>query len=203
MIPARRGELGFSMIETLIALAILGLVLSVLPSTVRLGQRAWEARADIETRNAVPGALGFLEQRLSEARATLIMREDGALAGSFIGTPRSLSFAAPEPPSAPGGLYLYRLSVASDGTEPRLVLTAAPLESASTATPLEIFAVPVSEATFAYFGRSSTGTRTSWSGEWTARDVLPRLVEIVVRVGAGPRTRTHRIVVEPKLAATG
>jgi general secretion pathway protein J len=203
MTKPRRGELGFSMIETLIALAILGLVLSALPSTVRLGQRAWEARAEIETRNAVPGALGFLEQRLAEAQATLVRRDDGTLAGSFLGAPRSLAFAAPEPPSAPGGLYLYRLSVTSDGAAARLTLTAAPLESATTAAPLEIFAVPMTEATFAYFGRTSLTSVPTWSAEWTARDALPRLVEIVVRVGTGPRTRTHRIVVEPKLAPTG
>jgi len=200
--PGRRDS-GFSMIETLIALSILALVLTALPSTVRLGQRAWEARAEIETRTAVPGALGFLDQRLSEAQATLLRREDGTLAGSFLGSSRGLSFAAPEPPSAPGGLYLYRLSVTSGGAEPRLTLTAAPLEAATTATPLEIFAVPVTDASLAYFGRTAPNAPAVWSGEWTARDTLPRLVEIVVRVGTGPRTRTHRIVAEPKLAPTG
>ena len=198
------GDAGFTLIETVVALSVVALFLAAMPSTIRMGQRAWEARDVIEARAAVPSALSFIEQRLAETHAGIVRRSDGTLGGAFVGEPKAVEFLAPQPPSASGGLYRYRLQLRPEGGRSALVLTASPLTDGADARPAateRVLATDVRSLEFSYLGRERAASQPGWSRSWVRTDQVPRLVEIKLAVGDGPLAMRHRVVVELRLGA--
>lgn len=204
MIENTKRDAGFTLIETVVALSVVALFLVAMPSTIRMGQRAWEARDVIEARAAVPSALSFIEQRLAETHSGIVRRSDGTLGGAFVGEPGAVEFLAPQPPSAPGGLYRYRLQLRQEGARSALVLTMSPLaDGANTGAPTteHVLATGVQSLELSYLGRDRAALQPVWSRSWTRQDHVPRLVEIRLGVGDGPLAMSHRVVVELRLGA--
>lgn len=114
---------GFTLVELLIALALIGLISLLLFSGLRLGTRAWEGVETVAERTAEPRiARNFLERVLVQARpARITFDEEEVLV--FAGDAENLELVAPlsEHVGTPG-LYVLRLSLAN-GTEKQLVLT--------------------------------------------------------------------------------
>jgi general secretion pathway protein J len=114
---------GFTLVELLVGLAILGLIAALLFSGLRLGQRAWE-RTDARAQRTADLALArdFLRGALRQARSV-----DHALGNRtvrlFWGDHYRLEWVSP--PSAHvgyGGLALWRLEVEPRATGNALVL---------------------------------------------------------------------------------
>lgn len=115
---------GFTLVELLIALAIVSLITLMLFSGLQLGSRAWEGVDAVSERvSEVRLARDFLMTTLSQARPTTIVLE-GSEELILAGDGESLEFAAPlsEQVGVPG-LYILRLSLVPIGGEDALVLT--------------------------------------------------------------------------------
>ncbi|MEA3278179.1 MAG: prepilin-type N-terminal cleavage/methylation domain-containing protein, partial [Pseudomonadota bacterium] len=116
-------EGGFTLVELLIALALIGLITLLLFSGLRLGSRAWEAVEATADRTAELRIVrNFLERALVQARAVEVTldAEDRLV---FSGDAENLELAAPlSESSAVAGLYILRLSL-EEGRRRRLVLT--------------------------------------------------------------------------------
>lgn len=114
---------GFTLVELIIALALIGLITLMLFSTLRLGTRAWEGVETLAERTAEPRiARNFLTRALIQSRPTQVTF-DGAQMLIFSGDTENLEFVAPlsEHVGTPG-LYILRLSL--EQSEPaRLILT--------------------------------------------------------------------------------
>lgn len=115
---------GFTLVELLIALAMVGLITLLLFSALRIGARAWDA-VDLvaERTGALRLARDFLQRTLSQARGTTLIF-DGAQVSAFAGDAERLEFVAPlaERVGVPG-VYILRLTLVGDGDERDLVLT--------------------------------------------------------------------------------
>lgn len=114
---------GFTLVELIIALALIGLISLLLFSGLRLGNRAWEGVEAVSERTAAPRiARNFLVRTLSQVRPAQVTF-DAEQVLVFSGDAENLEFVAPlsEHVGTPG-LYILRLSLAQDST-PRLVLT--------------------------------------------------------------------------------
>jgi general secretion pathway protein J len=121
---ARLGNGGFTLIELVIALTIIGLIALLLFSGLRLGGRTWEAVEVIGERfSGLRLADGFLTRTLTQARpaeATF----DGATRPVFSGDGERLEFVAPlSEHVGVAGLYILRLTLEAHGADTRLVLT--------------------------------------------------------------------------------
>ncbi|EXJ17110.1 prepilin-type N-terminal cleavage/methylation domain-containing protein [Imhoffiella purpurea] len=115
---------GFTLVELLIALAIIGLITLLLFSGLRLGSRAWEAVDAAALRTGdLRLAHGFLRTSLSQMR-TLSTTFDGEQILLFNGDSRHIEFAAPlsDRVGIPG-IYVLRLALEDDRERPSLVLT--------------------------------------------------------------------------------
>jgi general secretion pathway protein J len=121
---ASRGTGGFTLVELLIALAMVALIALLLFSGLRLGSRAWEGvDASAERTGAMRLANEFLARALTQVRpATLAV--DGAEVSIFAGDQQRLEFAAPlsEHVGVPG-VYVLRLGLEGSGKRRDLVLT--------------------------------------------------------------------------------
>lgn len=115
--------LGFTLVELVIALALIGLISLLLFAGLRLGTRAWEGVETMAERIAEPRvAVDFLARALTQARPAQIMF-DAEQVLIFSGDEETLEFVAPlsEHVGTPG-LYILRLSL-ERGERLQLVLT--------------------------------------------------------------------------------
>lgn len=116
--------LGFTLIELIIALALIALITLLLFSGLRLGARAWDGVDALAERHAeLRSARTFLDQALRQSRDLTLRLEDQDHQ-VFAGNADSLEFAAPlsEYVGVPG-LYILRLGLDGRGENRRLVLT--------------------------------------------------------------------------------
>lgn len=120
-LPPSALSAGFTLVELLIALALVSLIVLLLFSGLRLGTHAWEGVETIAERTAGPRiARSFLARILTQARPARVSFEaEDVLV--FAGDAENLELVAPlsEHVGTPG-LYVLRLSLAGEG---QLVLT--------------------------------------------------------------------------------
>ena len=114
---------GFTFVEMVIALALIGLITLMLFSGLRLGTRAWEGVENIAEQTAEPRiARSFLARALAQVRPAQITF-DGEQLLVFGGDEENLEFVAPlSEHVGTSGLYILRLSLQQDEVT-RLVLT--------------------------------------------------------------------------------
>ncbi|CRI64889.1 General secretion pathway protein J [Thiocapsa sp. KS1] len=120
----RRNAEGFTLVELLIALAIVSLITLMLFSGLSLGSRAWESVDAVSERvSEVRVTRDFLMSTLSQARATTLTL-DAETINVFAGDSERLEFVAPlsEQVGVPG-LYILRLGLVPIDRDVSLVLT--------------------------------------------------------------------------------
>jgi general secretion pathway protein J len=197
---------GFTLVELVIALALIGLISLLLFAGLRLGTRAWEGVEAAAERTAEPRiARNFLERALTQARpARLTYDAEQILV--FAGDAQNLELVAPlsEHVGIPG-LYVLRLSL----QEERLVLTRwllhpDVLEGFGDVPPWEPFADgggpaaagsldqdraagahgttllldAVEELEITYFGVAEGEQDPGWHGEWLDQSRMPMAVRV-------------------------
>ncbi|MBK5966613.1 general secretion pathway protein GspJ [Thiocystis minor] len=115
---------GFTLVELLIALAMISLITLLLFSGLRLGSRTWESiNASAEQVGALRLAHGFLSRTLSQARfvTTTIDAESVVIFG---GDAQQIEFTAPlSQHVGVSGLYILRLTLEDQGDDHALILT--------------------------------------------------------------------------------
>jgi general secretion pathway protein J len=175
------GENGFTLLELLIALVLLGLVFAVLGAGLRFGTLAWQAGAaqlaDADERQLV-------DRVIRRQLAAALAGPDGVgqSGEAFTGTVQELHFIGPAPArSMPAGVYHLELRLEPDGNGQALVLSWRNADD--TSVPGAVGAEPVlrdlADLRFAYFGDRGDGTR-DWSDHWQGGSGPPRAVRISV-----------------------
>ena len=178
---------GFTLLELLVAMTLLGLIGAMAAGGFRFGLAAWERGG--ETGIAATEASQALKavRRLFDGARPIPLRaqEDQEPAILFTGTPDRVIFAAPLPAAvAPPGDFLVELRLVDD----RLMLRATPLAHAPPILgPESLSAVLVeglSGARFRYFGTVPVENAEDeispmrWQPVWAGRTVLPMLVAL-------------------------
>jgi general secretion pathway protein J len=182
---------GFTLLELLIAITLLGFILILLFGGLRLGSRSWDAgdtRAGKTTHLTLLHE--FLRRELSQVTPYFWKKVANADI-AFIGERDSLMMVAPIAVHlGPGGLYLQGLSL-DDG---KLVMRQAPTDSDSTDfSALDdsekiALADHVEELEFAYYGQENKDAEPQWTDHWQSQDTpqrLPFLIRIRIRFDDG------------------
>jgi len=114
---------GFTLLELLISLTIVGVILVLIFGSLRIGSRAWEkGEADVEVQQRERVVLGLMRRQIASICDREIDTEDGAYL--FKGNDRSMTFTsrAPVIPTIRSGMVYVKYMVnASVGDENQLL----------------------------------------------------------------------------------
>jgi general secretion pathway protein J len=194
--PRHPVDQGFTLLELLVAITLLGLLMAALFGSLRLGARVWEtgeARLDASARVQI--VQDFLRQRLAEALPleAVVRAEDAPPEPLFAGGIEAVRFANVLPEHLGAGLYLMELALAEDADgegRRNLVLRWQPLDlgapsAVGSAEPQErVLLDGVEGLELAYFGSIEPRLAPEWWPQWEGQDVLPGLVRVQVRFAA-------------------
>lgn len=215
--PRRSGttkpDAGFSLIETIVALTLLAAMLAMVPGTLRLASRAWQAQDGMDRISRIASARAALTHHLRQAMP-LARTDTDAVSGSidFTGAPDAVAFVAPAPQSAASsGLVAYRLHRTPPlgaGRAGDLVMTMQPRAGSAgdVATPSgvarsAVILEDVTDLSLRYFGAAERGGAGIWQDQWRERTRLPELVEVSIAIRGAAGLQREVVVVETQLRA--
>ena len=207
-------QAGFTLLEVLVVMVLLGLIVTAGFSALRLSGRSWEAGVAhgerIEEQTAGPAYLG---RQLAEMVAPL-WRVQGEVRLPFEGGAERLRFLAPAPASdAEAGLYQVTVERETGYRHGRLLLrldrfdpTRQELQEPSAEEPIVLLA-DLEDVTLAYHGLPRTGGQEGWLEQWPAdAENLPRLVRVRVKPAedrAAPYDLSYPVRVDATARETG
>jgi general secretion pathway protein J len=191
-----RGEGGFTLIELVVAMALLAVMLLLLYSGLNFSVRSWDA-ADVNGKRTADRRIGenFLRRELSEL---FPMRwiEPTALKFAFEGERDHLRFVSSRPAGlAQGGLSLVGLEVQDEGGGSRkrnlVMRRAMPDDEQKSFAPLDkaeatVMISGVESVRFEYFGAENDFTPPQWSDTWKPANRIPEAIRMHVVADDGP-----------------
>jgi general secretion pathway protein J len=203
-------ERGFTLLELLVAITLLGLLMAALFGGLRLGTRVWEtADARLAAGVRIQIAQDFIRQRLAETLPLEAvppgLAEVGVSELLFLGTADAVRFANLMPEHLGAGVYLMELTWAkSDHAEESgdLVLRWRPFElndqTVEEAEPEERVLIENIEALeLSYFGIIDPEQPPDWWQAWESQPQLPRLIRLQVRFAEYDERRWPELIVHP------
>jgi general secretion pathway protein J len=204
----RTAEHGFTLLELLAAITLLGLLMAALFGGLRLGARVWEAAdARLEASTTTQILQDFVRQRLAETLPLEGIQPELAEAGGiqplFLGTEEAVRFAGLLPENLGAGIYLMELAKSGDlEGSGNLVLRWRPFEpydqTAEEVEPEERVLVENIEALeLAYFGTVDSAQPPDWWQTWEGRPELPRLIRVRVRFAENDERQWPELIVHP------
>ncbi len=202
--PDRRG---FTLLELLIAMTLLGLIAVLLLGGLRLGARSWEAgSARNEQTSEVQVVQTFIRQQLSRARDLVPVLRGPARRPAFEGTREAITFIAPLPGHlAVGGLYRLSLYLSEEGEQNRLMVSWRLFQSgaddgdARFDDDATVLLDHIENVEFSYFGSERKDGERDWQDEWQDQDRRPEMVRIRVEFAEGDGRYWPELVVAPKI----
>jgi general secretion pathway protein J len=199
MTEQRRNDSGFTLLELLIAVALLGLLSFILASSMRFGVQVWaRSHNALETAHGIREAQTALMDGL--ARAYPLSGHGSNGQADFDGATGSIAFVAPSE-TLPGALERVSVSLEPDGDD-NVIVKRATLELARGGdTRRTILCRHVKTLSFEYFGADSQIDEPTWRKEWRNKPRLPSLVRVRMTLDGMPKSLWSQFVVATRLAS--
>ena len=194
-------DAGFTLVELLIGLALLGVLSLLMLSGFEVTAGAWHR---VDARGMAgrdrQAAENVLRDRLSQAYPAVMADAAGANSVDFAGSPDRIEFLAPLPERF-GARVFVRYTLFIEGGSLRLAWTMAgragesePPASAAVLDDLSAFAI-------AYFGVDDPANPPHWQDRWQGRKGLPSLIRFHLDQGAGATAAWPDLMVAPLISA--
>jgi general secretion pathway protein J len=194
--PALEG--GFSLIEALASLVVVGMIALMLVEGVTTGRRVWERMDVREARwEVLDAAQTTLRDRVEQIYpATLYDKAPPYI--DFNGTSEQITFLANPPESErPGALRRYTLAL---DTATNLVLSSIsdipPPEQAPVTR--EVLLHGVRQLDVAYFGAAQPDYLRRWRPAWTDESSLPEVVRVRLTFEPGDARQWPDLIIRPR-----
>jgi general secretion pathway protein J len=196
---------GFTLVEMLMALALIGLLSVMLFEGVRFGGRTVataDARFDRAAELSI--AFGFLQNAIGNAQPAKSVFAEPGEDMQFAGSPDQLAFVTLSPAQvALGGFQRLSLQLEASAGGRRLVVAWKTLHRSDKDTPSDDLAPSVlvdklAAAEFAYYGTPDEGNSPQWETEWNSATALPLLVRLRLTFADG--SRAPELIVAPAAA---
>lgn len=206
---AGNNESGFTLLEMLVAMSLLGLVMAMLFGGLRLGLRVWETGEErSEQRSEIAVAQRFLRGVVARAHPMIRAGRRNVRLVAFAGTSSRMEIAALLPPHlGPGGFSHVVVEIARDGGKRRLEIRFAPisrddngqaeLAGAEDAEPT-LLVGDIDRAELSYYGARRRGEDPEWRDSWIEAEILPRLVRLRIWFAEGDRRTWPDLVIAAK-----
>jgi general secretion pathway protein J len=189
----RHGEAGYSLVELLVVLALLGLIAVAISGGMSFGTRAWErTESEVAGTEAARGGHTLLRNLLSRIYPRRPgLADEGA---AFTGDARRMEFAA-DAPSSDAGVSRMALSIRQERDVFSLVLEQGK-GGGSDKSREDLVITGASRVGFSY-AQVSDGM-VVWNDTWQATDQIPALIRIRVSMPAGRRPWPD-LIVRPRI----
>lgn len=210
---------GFTLLELLIGLTLLGFLFALLFGGFRLAADGWNSIENQTERTADEDAALAAVRRIVAQTQPIHLKDQAKQSLAFAGRSQTLRLVAPV--SSVIGLRTVELSVEPDGEaaggvslllrQGALTFTADQFSDSLTDQHGHLLIGDLHEARFSYFGPERRGQPPQWQDEWSNTEQFPTLVRLhlVFRNGAvldwdtapmatGDLVVTNRITVGPR-----
>lgn len=170
---------GFTLLEVIVAISLLGLLLVLVASSFATGNRSLRSSAKYAERlDEVRASQRFVRQALQDVRP-LALTDAGGWERLFEGDAQRLRFFAPVPLGIGGGLKLHELESvqASDGTW-QLNVKFFELDGQRPWGSEQILMSRLQSLHFSYRGLDEERRMTGWLEQWPWPERLPQRVRI-------------------------
>ncbi len=183
-----RRQRGFTLIELVVAMALLGTMMLLLYSGLSFSVRSWDA-GDVNGRRTADRRIGenFLRREISEL-FPMRWKEPNVVKFAFEGEKDHLRFVSSRPAGiAQGGLSLVGLEVQDEaggsGKRNLVMRRAMPDEEQKSFAPLDkaeatVMIAGVQGVTFEYFGAENDFTQPQWTDTWKATQKIPEAIRV-------------------------
>jgi general secretion pathway protein J len=203
----RAGAAGFTLVELLIALTLVGLLTTLIFGGLRLAAQAW-SRVDNRADDAADlrAVADVLRHALGAAYPAYASGDPSDRSIAFAGEADTVAFVAPLPDAIGAGIPArLRFFVAAEGRSPTLVLGwRFDLPAADGGGPLPERRLDllghVQEVRIAYFGADAAGNAPHWQSTWTGRDRLPDLIRVRIERDRASLPDWPSLTAEPRAA---
>nr|WP_315488457.1 prepilin-type N-terminal cleavage/methylation domain-containing protein [uncultured Rhodoferax sp.] len=209
---APQTQRGFTLLELLISLTLLGLILVLLFGGLRLSVRSWDSvQRQVDNLNSVRSVESFLRREMERIQPYRWKAAPGPRF-AFVGERHKLNFVAPLPSRiGAGGLYAIALELEQTSTGRRVTWKHMPIDPSmrdfSSLEPMKEMQLvgtelnSVDDIWLSYFGRETEAAAPRWVERWDSVVTMPQLIRIKVRFADG--SEWPDFVVAPMLTSEG
>jgi type II secretion system protein J len=194
-ITARSFQSGFTLIETLVALALLSLMTIFATGAIATMSRTKQVEARIAVRSNMEAVERHLTQTLSDMRTLFAVGTDQGTQLAFSGESGSVSFVGLLSDRLErGGLYSLHYGVTENGVFALEYQLYRPLHEFKTGQSENLLS-GVENVSFNYFGSTMDGDSARWSNQWHLKDTLPRAISVEFKLKGESLMKRHAFVV--------
>jgi general secretion pathway protein J len=189
---ARRDD-GFTLVEMLVSLALLGMAAMMMATGFSSGQRIWmsqERRA--AAGQSVEAAQSLIRDRIERLHPATLF-ETGAAYADIDGDADHVDFIAlPSDAERPAPMRRYRLSLGDRGQ----LMLSSPDPAAGEPRSQPVLG-GVREMQISYFGPASDGGSPAWQEDWSRRETPPELVRVRLSFAPGDPRSWPELIIRP------
>jgi general secretion pathway protein J len=197
--PNRRSA-GFTLVELLVAMTLLGFLTVLLFGGLRFGTRAWErSQENYSDENAVRNAENLLADAIAQAYPLPLHSGTQGLRVDFDGQAQQMTWLTTAGDGA-DGMRKLRLSASSqDGGMSLDLFTRAELAAAAEQNSRRLLG-KVDSFEIAYMGRRKGEKAARWAADWHDQPRLPDLIRVRVHM-SDTRLIWTDLVIAPRITA--
>lgn len=202
VVSLMRGKAGFTLLELLVAMTLLGLLSVALFSGLRFGTQVW-ARSEAATAatDKVYAFQALLSREIARAYPLFVTGNDVTDAHvEFNGTSQAMRFLGPDPQGS-GAMLKIELSAVRDGNAWAFEILKHPELSLAQNDTIMAELRGLRSAEFSYFGAQDEKSAPAWHTNWQHMKRLPALIRIRAKFVPGTGTAWPDLVVAPRIEA--
>jgi len=188
-------EAGFTLLELLVAIALLALVSLPVSLAVGMGVSIWQSTHEvIDDTEYTALVRSSLRKWLEAAYPFDVNRVVGEQTFPMAGSATDIVFSAPvHPDTSINGLYRVNLSWSADSQDVTLKLTVDPGRNVHEEAP-QILLTDVTEFEFSYLTSNPDPQLTSWGASWQSQYSLPAALRIRLQFADATRKWNDLVV---------
>ena len=191
----RRGEQGLTLIELLLALAILAVLTGFLAGGLSIGRRAFDADRASGVSGETDAAIQAISSLIGSALPVPAGSANSKSGIVFEGHQASLLFMGlSEGRALRGGPHMIRLRRSGMDLVVDVVGSAPAADSAGLAPTRVVALSGVRDIRFSYFGSATPAGPPGWQAQWLRAERLPDLVSIQIDFEDARRNEPARII---------